>query len=142
MNLEENKENQQKTEMVPLDCPFCGAKFLNKVVLGKHIQNDCHNYTLFLLQKQVEKPKMYVAIKTVDNLIYPVEWEWARQSPTIRIMLDDLNITKGQTWEEAFSSENTLHLTNKEMTGPFFKKAMMWIFYKDNPDFQGDEKDE
>ena len=26
--------------------------------------------------------KMYVAIKTVDNLIYPVEWEWARQSMT------------------------------------------------------------
>ena len=129
MNFEENKENQQKT-----DCPFCGAKFLYKVALGKHIQNDCR-----------PEKKMYVAIKTVDNVIYPVEWELARQSPTIRRMVDDLNITKGLTWEEIFSRDfigNTLHLTNEWMTGPFFRKAIMWIFYKDNPDFQGDEKDE
>ena len=94
MNLEENKENQQKTERVPCDCTFCGAKFLNKVVLGRHIQNDCR-----------PEKKMYVAIKTVDNLICPLEWEWARQSPTIWRMVNDLNITKGLTWEQIFSSD-------------------------------------
>ena len=109
-----------------------------------------------LEENKENQQKMYVAIKTVDNLIYHVEWEWAQQSPTIWNMLDDLNITKGLTWEEIRSPDfiydtgNTLHFTNEVMTGPFFKKAMMWIENNmTEPDFQSDtnkdlskEKDE
>ena len=65
-------------------------------------------------------------------------------------MLDDLNITKGWTWEEIHSPDfihdtgNTLHFTNEWMTGPFFRKTMMWMEKnKGKPDFQlGDQKDE
>ena len=60
-------------------------------------------------------------------------------------MLDDLNITKGPTLEEILdpsfinNAGNTLLLTNKEITGPLFKKALHWMEEnRDRPDFQPD----
>ena len=63
-------------------------------------------------------------------------------------MLDDLNITRGLTSEEICSSDfiygNTLTFTNEWITGPSFRKAMIWLEKnKGKPDFQlGDQKDE
>ena len=60
-------------------------------------------------------------------------------------MLDDLNITKGPTLEEILDpgfindAGNTLLLTNKEITGPLFKKALHWMEEnRGRPDFQPD----
>merc|ERR1712166_937185 len=54
----------------------------------------------------------------------------------IRNMLDDLNITENYK----NISEGNLPLTNEEITGPIFKKALIWMEknrYK--PDFQPDK---
>ena len=60
-------------------------------------------------------------IKTVDGESFKVEWEAARQSQTIRTMLDDLGI------EEEGDGEDTIPLANEEITGPVFKKALVWM---------------
>ena len=64
-------------------------------------------------------------IKTSDDHIFKVDLEIAVQSQTIRTMLDDLGI-----------DEDTITLTNKEITGPVFKKAMEWCrqIKNDKPD--------
>jgi len=77
-------------------------------------------------------------IKTADKETFHVELEVARQSQTIRNMLDDLNITEAQIGSAG--SENTLPLTNEEITGPLFKKALIWMEKnRGNPDFQPDD---
>ena len=59
-------------------------------------------------------------IKTSDDQIFKVDWDVARQSKTIRTMLDDLGI------EEDGDSEDTIPLPNEEVTGPVFQKALEW----------------
>ena len=77
-------------------------------------------------------------IKTADKETFNVELEVARQSQTIRNMLDDLNITEAQLGSAG--SENTLPLTNEEITGPLFKKALIWMEKnRGKPDFQPDD---
>ena len=59
-------------------------------------------------------------IKTSDDQTFNVDWEVARQSQTIRTMLDDLGI------DEDGDSEDTIPLPNEEVTGPVFKKVLDW----------------
>ena len=74
-------------------------------------------------------------IITADKKTFHVEFEVARQSQTIRNMLDDLNIQEGG------DGENILPLTNEEITGPIFKKALVWMEKnRGKPDFQPDDK--
>ena len=73
-------------------------------------------------------------IKTSDDQTFTVEWDIARQSQTIRTMLDDLGI------EEDGDTEDTLPLPNEEVTGPVFKKALEWCEKnRDKPDFKSDD---
>jgi hypothetical protein len=74
-------------------------------------------------------------IITADKKTFHVEFEVARQSQTIRNMLDDLNIQVGG------DGENILPLTNEEITGPILKKALVWMEKnRGKPDFQPDDK--
>ena len=60
-----------------------------------------------------------LTIKTADNTSFKVEFDVAQQSQTIRTMLEDLNIEADGT------GERLLPLTNKEVTGDVFKKALV-----------------
>ena len=60
-------------------------------------------------------------ITTADGGKFELDWEVAKQSQTIRTMLDDLGI------EEDSNSDDTIPLTNEEVTGPVFKKALVWM---------------
>ena len=62
-----------------------------------------------------------LTIKTADGHSFKVEFDVARQSQTIRTMLEDLNI------EEDGTGEKLLPLTNTEVTGPVFKTALVWM---------------
>ena len=74
-------------------------------------------------------------IITADKKTFHVEFEVARQSQTIRNMLDDLNIQEGG------DGENILPLTNEEITGPIFIRALVWMEKnRGKPDFQPDDK--
>ena len=76
-------------------------------------------------------------IKTSDDQTFNVDWDIARQSQTIRTMLDDLGI------EEDGDSEDTLPLPNEEVTGPVFKKALEWCERnRHKPDLKTDDDDE
>ena len=79
-----------------------------------------------------------LTIKTADGHSFKVEFDVARQSQTIRTMLDDLNI------EEDSNNEDTIPLTNKEVTGAVFEKSLNWMeHYRGEPDFEEDtEEDE
>ena len=75
-------------------------------------------------------------IKTSDDQTFKVDWDVARQSQTIRTMLDDLGI------EEDGDSEDTIPLPNEEVTGPVFKKALVWCEKnRGKPDFKPDDDD-
>ena len=75
-------------------------------------------------------------IKTSDDQTFKVDWDVARQSQTIRTMLDDLGI------EEDGDSEDTIPLPNDEVTGPVFKKALEWCEKnRSKPDFKSDDDD-
>ena len=75
-------------------------------------------------------------IKTSDEQTFKVDWEVARQSQTIRTMLDDLGI------EEDGDSEDTIPLPNKEITGPVFQKALEWCKKnRGKPDYNREEDD-
>ena len=54
-------------------------------------------------------------VTTPDGETFKLDWEVAKQSQTIRTMLDDLGI------EEDSNSDDTIPLTNEEVTGPVFK---------------------
>ena len=78
-----------------------------------------------------------LTIKTADNNSFKVEFDVARKSQTIRTMLEDLNI------EEDGTGEKILPLTNKEVTGDVFKKALVWMENnRGYPDFKKDKDDE
>ena len=82
----------------------------------------------------IKSRKKCLIIKTADKKTFKVEFEVARQSQTIRNMLDDLNIQEGG------DGENILPLTNEEITGPIFKKALIWMEKnRGKPDFQPDD---
>ena len=53
-------------------------------------------------------------ITTADGGKFELDWEVAKQSQTICTMLDDLGI------EEDSNSDDTIPLTNEEVTGPVF----------------------
>ena len=58
-------------------------------------------------------------ITTADGGKFELDWEVAKQSQTIRTMLDDLGI------EDDDDCENTVPFFNEEVTGPVFKK--LWF---------------
>ena len=69
-------------------------------------------------------------IKTSDDQTFEVDWDVARQSQTIRTMLDDLGI------EEDGDSNDTIPLPNEEVTGPVLQKALEWCKRnRGKPDF-------
>ena len=76
-------------------------------------------------------------IKTADGESFKVEWDVSRQSQTIRTMLDDLGI------EEEGDGEDTIPLANEEITGPVFKKALVWMEkHRGQPDFKEAEEED
>ena len=62
-----------------------------------------------------------LTIKTADGTSFEVDFDVARQSQTIKTMLDDINV------DESSDGEKLLPLTNEEVTGPVFKKALVWM---------------
>ena len=73
-------------------------------------------------------------IITADKNTFHVEFEVAQQSQTIRNMLEDLHNQQDN------DGENILPLTNEEITGSLFKKALIWMEKnRGNPDFQPDD---
>ena len=76
-------------------------------------------------------------VTTTDGETFKLDWEVAKQSQTIRTMLDDLGI------KEDSNSDDTIPLTNEEVTGPVFKKALVWMEkHKGNPEVKWPEEDE
>ena len=72
-----------------------------------------------------------INIQTSDGETFEVEWEAARQSQIIRKMLDDLSI-----------EENIIPISNEKVTGPVFKKALVWMENnRGYPDFHEDDYD-
>ena len=60
-------------------------------------------------------------IQTADEEIFKVDMDVARQSITIRTMLDNLGI------EEDSTNEDTLPIPNDEVTGEIFKICLVWM---------------
>ena len=78
-----------------------------------------------------------LSIKTSDDQTFKVDWDVARQSQTIRTMLDDLGI------EEDGDSNDTIPLPNEEVTGPVFQKALEWCEKnRGKPDYKPDDEEE
>merc|ERR1712025_505389 len=78
-----------------------------------------------------------LSIKTSDDQTFKGDWDIARQSQTVRTMLDDLGI------EEDGDSEDTIPLPNEEITGPVFKKALEWCEKnRGKPDYNPDDEDD
>ena len=76
-------------------------------------------------------------ITTSDGGNFKVDWDVARQSQTIRTMLDDLSIN------EDSNNEDTLPLANEEVTGAVFEKSLIWMEHnRGKPDFQEDTDDD
>ena len=72
-------------------------------------------------------------IITADKRTFHVEFEVGQQSQTIRNMLEDLDI------QQDGDGENILPLTNEDITGPIFKKALIWMEKnRGKTDFQRD----
>ena len=76
-------------------------------------------------------------VTTPDGETFKLDWEVAKQSQTIRTMLDDLGI------EEDGDSEDTIPLPNEEVTGPVFQKALEWCKKnRGKPDYNPDDEEE
>ena len=60
-----------------------------------------------------------LTIKTADGTSFEVDFDVARQSQTIKTMLDDINV------DESSDGEKLLPLTNEEVTGPVFKNKLI-----------------
>ena len=77
-----------------------------------------------------------INIQTSDSEIVEVEWVAAQQSKIIRKMLDDL-LTEENKIPEPVS------ISNEKVTGPVFKKALVWMENnRGYPKFPKDEDDE
>ena len=75
-----------------------------------------------------------INIQTSDSEIVEVEWVAAQQSQIIRKMLDDLSIEE---------KKNIIPISNEKVTGPVFKKALVWMENnRGYPDFKKDKNDE
>merc|ERR1712154_473072 len=96
------------------------------------IQHLTKNYT-----PDPSKKMKSLTIKTSDKQTFKVDWDVARQGKTIRTMLDDLGI------EEDGDGEDTIPLQNEEITGPVFKKALVWCEkHRGQPDYKPIDDDE
>ena len=74
-----------------------------------------------------------INIQTSDSEIVEVEWVAAQQSKIIRKMLDDL-LTEENKIPEPVS------ISNEKVTGPVFKKALVWMENnRGYPDFKKDK---
>ena len=72
-------------------------------------------------------------IQTADEEIFKVDMDVARQSITIRTMLDNLGI------EEDSTNEDTIPILNDEVTGEIFKHCLVWMEKnRGKTDFQRD----
>ena len=77
-----------------------------------------------------------INIQTSDSEIVEVEWVAAQQSKIIRKMLDDLLTEKNKIPEP-------VSISNEKVTGPVFKKALVWMENnRGYPNFPKDEDDE
>ena len=73
-----------------------------------------------------------INIKTSDSEIIEVEWVAAQQSQIIRKILDD----------DISIEENIIPISNEKVTGPVFKKALVWMENnRGYPDFKEDIDD-
>ena len=60
-------------------------------------------------------------IRTVDKQTFKAEWDIVQQSLTFKNMLELMEI------EQESSTDDTIPLTNDEVTGENFKKALVWM---------------
>ena len=60
-------------------------------------------------------------ITTVDKQTFKAEWDIVQQSLTFKNMLELMEI------EQESSTDDTIPLTNDEVTGENFKKALVWM---------------
>ena len=60
-------------------------------------------------------------ITTADKATFKAEWDIALQSVTFKNMLADLGI------EQESNTDDTIPITNDEVTGENFKKALVWM---------------
>ena len=75
-------------------------------------------------------------IQTADEEIFKVDIDVARQSITIRTMLDNLGI------EEGSDSEDTIPILKDEVTGAIFEKCLVWMEKnRGKPDYADDDVD-
>ena len=75
-------------------------------------------------------------IQTADEEIFKVDMDVARQSVTIRTMLDNLGI------EEDNDSEDTIPILKDEVTGAVFEKCLVWMEKnRGKPDYADDDVD-
>ena len=73
-----------------------------------------------------------INIQTSDGETIEVEWVAAQQSQIIRKILEDLSI-----------GENIIPISNEKVTGPIFKKALVWMENnRGYPDFLQDIDDD
>ena len=88
-----------------------------------------------------------INIQTSDSEIVEVEWVAAQQSKIIRKMLDDLlteeNISGPPGPQSPPGSGITvIPISNEKVTGPVFKKALVWMENnRGYPNFLEDEDD-
>ena len=75
-------------------------------------------------------------IQTTDGEISKVEWDVARQSKTIKELLDNLGIQEDST------NEDTIPIPNGEVTGEIFKPCLVWMEKnRGKTDFQRDHNE-
>ena len=96
-----------ENEFKPFKCNKCDSAFSGKQNLNMHIVSVHDGKKPF---------KCNVCNKTFPQ----------KQSQTIRTMLDDLSIN------EDSSNEDTLPLTNEEVTGAVFEKSLIWMEHNSN----------
>ena len=60
-------------------------------------------------------------IKTLDGGDFKVEWDVIQKSQTIKTMVEDLGI------DQDSMGEDTIPLSNAEVTSEVFKKAVNWL---------------
>ena len=75
-------------------------------------------------------------IQTADGETSKVEWDVARQSKTIKELLDNLGIQEDST------NEDTIPILNEEVTGEIFKHCLVWMEKnRGKTDFQRDHNE-
>ena len=63
-------------------------------------------------------------IKTLDGGDFKVDWDIIQKSQTIKTMVEDLGIDQDSI------GEDTIPLSNEEITKDVFTKVMDWLEYK------------